>query len=35
VGEWKDNERDGQGTYTLANGTIHHSGEWVNHQPKE
>ena len=24
-----------QGTYTFANGTIYHSGEWVNSKPKK
>ena len=35
VGEWKNGKKHGQGTYTLANGTISHSGEWVNDQPKK
>ena len=34
VGEWKNDNKHGQGTYTKANGTIAHSGEWVNDEPK-
>ena len=35
VGEWKNGKRHGQGTLTFADGTISHSGEWVNDQPKK
>ena len=35
VGEWKNDNMHGQGTYTNADGTIHHSGEWVNDLAKE
>jgi len=34
VGEWKNGDMHGQGTATSANGTIEHSGEWVNNAPK-
>ena len=33
VGEWNDGKRHGQGIWTLADGTIFHSGEWVNGEP--
>ena len=32
-GELKDGKRHGQGIWTLADGTIFHSGEWVNGEP--
>ena len=35
VGEYKNGSRHGQGTHTRANGTIVHSGEWVNGDPKK
>jgi len=35
VGEYKNGLSHGQGTYTNANGTIFHSGEWVNGSPKK
>ena len=35
VGEYKNGSRHGQGTHTRANGTIVHSGEWVNNEPKK
>ena len=35
VGEFKNASRHGQGTKTRANGTIKHSGEWVNGSPKK
>ena len=35
VGEWKNDKKHGQGTDTNANGTIKHSGEWVNDKPKK
>ena len=35
VGQMKDNNFHGQGTKTRANGTIVHSGEWVNDKPKK
>jgi hypothetical protein len=34
VGEMKDYKRHGQGTLTLANGTIKHSGKWFYDSPK-
>jgi len=33
VGEYKNGRMHGQGTLTKANGTIYHSGEWVNDKP--
>ena len=35
TGQYKDNKHHGQGTYTNYNGTIKHSGEWVNGYPKK
>ena len=35
VGQYKDNKRHGLGKYTLADGTVHHDGEWENNQPKK
>ena len=35
VGEWKNGKMHGNGTYTNADGTIYHSGEWVNDEPKK
>ena len=35
VGQMKDDNFHGQGTKTYANGTIVHSGEWVNDVAKE
>jgi len=34
VGEYKNGRMHGQGTLTKANGTIYHSGEWVNDKVK-
>ena len=34
VGAWKNDKMHGQGTSTHADGTIYHSGEWVNDKPK-
>ena len=34
-GQMEGGKMHGQGTYTLANGTIYHSGEWVNDKPKK
>lgn len=33
VGEFKDNRMHGQGTATRADGSVIHSGEWVNGKP--
>ena len=33
VGEYKNGKRHGHGTETFADGTICHSGEWVNNKP--
>jgi len=35
VGEFKNNTIHGHGTYTNADGTIWHSGEWINDKPKK
>ena len=35
VGEWKNGKLDGNGTHTRANGTIFHSGEWENGEPRK
>ena len=35
VGQWKDNEKHGLGKFTLADGEVHHDGEWENDQPKK
>jgi len=34
VGEYKNGQYHGHGTWTRANGTIKHSGKWVNNKPK-
>ena len=31
-GEWKDNKRNGHGTYKWSNGDVY-EGEWKNNQP--
>ena len=33
VGEYMNDNQHGQGTYINADGTIKHSGEWVNNEP--
>ena len=35
VGEWKNGKMHGQGSLTRPDGTIMHSGEWVNNKPKK
>ena len=35
VGEWKNGCFNGYGTMTQPDGTIFHSGEWVNNSPKK
>ena len=35
VGEWNNDTKHGQGTQTNPDGTIFHSGEWVNDEPKK
>ena len=33
IGQFKDNKMHGEGTFTFADGTIPHQGEWANGRP--
>ena len=35
VGQFKDGNMHGFGKATLADGTVHHDGEWENGKPKK